>query len=410
MQKIKKMLQDILVLFSTFCLFWLAGCPEKEYIGSVKVSPPSIELFCEDIGDRDVMLAALKGQEKWFIRQLKREEGGSSPKTWTFGRQKYGTGTMLETLRTFMGFYEETETTEVFYKKVIRTFDFYKLGGREADNVLFTGYYTPIMSASRSQTDKYRYPIYKIPDDMFKIRLNDFGRGLPDISLVVRVDETNRQVLPYYTREEIDWLHSLEGRNLEIAWLEDYIDQFFLHIQGGGILDTGEANPVYVNYAGKNGHPFIAVGRLLLEDGKIDREKMSMQAIRLYFRDHPDDIKKYCIQNKSYVFYEEASDGPYGSLNLIVTPGRSIATDKRYFPGGSVCLIAAEIPVVKEGHGPVLPKKPFSRFVLDQDTGGAIRERHIDLYCGAGEEAALQAGSMKSYGDVYMLLLKEEYR
>ncbi|MBN2383906.1 MltA domain-containing protein [bacterium] len=372
----------------------------------IKAAAPPLEFFAEDVDDRGLMIEAIERQERWFRYKLQLDTTGEKSLTWHFAERQVGIAEMLDTLTTFKEIYSQELDSHRLRAELVRSFDFYKVGGTQKQNILFTGYYTPILQASRVKTAEYQYPLYRLPPNLIEVDLSLFSPTLAGKAIWGRFDEVRNKFLPYFSREEIDWQAKLAGTGLEIAFLKDYIDQFFLHIQGGGILELTDGTRININYAGKNGRPFVGVGKLLIQNGEIMQDQMSMHAIKEYFQGHPEKIKTYCTQNESYVFYEEAASGPYGSLGIIVTPERTIAMDKKLFPGGELCLIQARIPVPEHDLDQPPPQKICSRFVLDQDTGGAIIGKHVDLYCGAGERAAIQAGSLNSMGDVYFLLKK----
>ena len=271
--------------------------------------------------------------------------------------------------------------------------------------VLFTGYYQPIMQGSLVPTEKFRYPIYAKPADLItaeKVTLapkmiveKTFGRA------------EGEQFMPYYSRREIDEAGSLLGRGLEIAWIEDPIDVFFLHIQGSGLIRLPDGKQLSVGYAGQNGRPYRSIGRLLIDRGKVAREEMSMRRLRRYLRENPKELNEILSHNESYIFFRVLESGPLGSLEVPVTAGRSLATDARLFPKGALALIQTEVPVI-DGAGRLAGWRPVTRFVLNQDTGGAIRGlQRADLYFGTGDEAAGLAGYMNRPGKMFFVVLKQ---
>jgi len=275
----------------------------------------------------------------------------------------------------------------------------------QLSEVLFTGYYQPILEGSLLPTEKFRYPIYGKPADLVmaeKVTLapktiveKTFGRA------------EGEQFMPYYSRREIDEAGSLRGRGLEIAWLEDPIDVFFLHIQGSGLIRLPDGKQLSVGYAGQNGRPYRSIGRLLIDRGKVGREEMSMRRLRRYLRENPKELNEILSYNESYIFFRVLENGPLGSLEVPVTAGRSLATDARLFPKGALTLIQTEIPVI-DGAGRLAGWRPITRFVLNQDTGGAIRgPQRADLYFGTGDEAAGLAGYMNRPGKIFFLVLKQ---
>jgi len=324
-----------------------------------------------------------------------------------FGSDTFSNRRMKESLRHFKAILEEYGLNETFYQHVKKDFIFYKSA---AEEVLFTGYYEAQLRGSLEQSEVYRYPIYRKPDDLHLVDLSRFPvfqehKGLPRI-LRGRLVE-GRRILPYYSREEIDYQSTLAGKNLEIAWIDNALDVFFLHIQGSGIVEMASGGVLHVNYTESNGHPYRAIGGLLIQQGVLTYENMSMQSIRRYIRDHPDEMEEILIYNPSYVFFRVVETGPIGAIGVPVTPYRSIATDKNLFPRGALCFCQTEIPLFDENQN-IVGWNNFQGFVLNQDTGGAINgPGRVDLFTGHGEESELIAGHMKQPGMFYFLIKRE---
>ncbi|MGH7853992.1 MAG: murein transglycosylase A [Candidatus Binatia bacterium] len=275
----------------------------------------------------------------------------------------------------------------------------------QLSEVLFTGYYQPVIDGSLLPTEKFRYPIYGKPVDLITAE----QVTLEPKAIVERVvgRERGEQFLPYYSRREIDEAGRLRGQGLEIAWVENPIDVFFLHIQGSGLIRLPDGRQLTVGYAAQNGWPYRSIGRLLIDNGKISKEEMSMQRLRRYLTENPRERDEIFAYNESYVFFRALESGPLGSLEVPVTAGRSIATDARLFPKGALAWIQTEVPVV-DSAGRLTGWRPVARFVLNQDTGGAIRGfQRADLYFGTGEEPAGLAGYMNRPGKIFFLILKQ---
>jgi membrane-bound lytic murein transglycosylase A len=265
--------------------------------------------------------------------------------------------------------------------------------------VLFTGYYQPVIEGSLVATEDYRFPIYAKPLDLMVAESAQNGERS-----VGRMEQEG--LVPYYTRREIDALGALKGRGLEIAWVKDSIDVFFLHIQGSGIVRLPDGGQVSVGYAAQNGLPYRSIGRLLIDNGKIAKEAMSMQRLRQYLNDNPQERDEIFAYNESYVFFRVVAGGPLGSLEVPVTAGRSIATDYRLFPKGALALVETEIPVI-DAAGRLAGWRPMRRLMLNQDTGGAIRGlQRADIYFGTGEEPGGMAGYMNRPGRLFFMMLK----
>jgi membrane-bound lytic murein transglycosylase A len=265
--------------------------------------------------------------------------------------------------------------------------------------VLFTGYYEPIMQARREADELYRFPIYGVPDDLISVDPEAFGFDPLPRSLVGRVE--GRELVPYPDRGEIDFGNGLAARTEVLGYLADPVDVFFLQVQGSGTLVFPDGSRLRAGYAASNGREYRSIGKLLIEEGLVSREEMSMQAIRTYLASHPEEIERVFSYNPSYVFFRPLGDvgGPLGCYGLPVTAGRSIATDRRLFPAPVPGYVTGSMPAA-EGDDEV-----FARFVLNQDTGGSIQGAdRVDLFIGAGNAAAEVAGRMQHQGRLYLIL------
>ncbi|HEX6977888.1 MAG TPA: MltA domain-containing protein, partial [Alphaproteobacteria bacterium] len=191
---------------------------------------------------------------------------------------------------------------------------------------------------------------------------------------------------------------ALEGRNLELVWVADPIDAFFLHIQGSGRVRLADGSTIRVGYAAQNGHPYLAIGRPLIDRGAIPKDKVSMQSIRAWLAANPDEAERIMWLNASYVFFRELEgEGPLGAQGVPLTPGRSLAVDRRHIPLGAPIWLDTTLPT--EG------TPPFRRLMVAQDTGGAIRgPLRGDVFWGHGSDAAERAGRMRSTGRMWILL------
>ena len=238
-----------------------------------------------------------------------------------------------------------------------------------------TGYFEPTLNASRTRSTKYSYPLYKKPGDLKKGRL-------------------------YHTRHAIDRKGVLVGRNLEIAWVDSEADAFFLHVQGSGRLRFDDGTASHILYADKNNREYKSLGRMMKEQGLLQEGNVSMQSIRQYLTDHPEQQAELFDMNPSYVFFREAQAGPLGSMGRPLTPWVSVATDRSILPHGSLAFLIAPLPEMNGG------VTPFHGLVLPQDRGGAIKRNRMDIFCGAGERAKFVAGYLDTKGAVYVLVKK----
>lgn len=289
-------------------------------------------------------------------------------------------------------------------------FDWYtpKDPSPDAPGMLITGYYEPILSARRRPDDRYRYPIYEPPPDLIRVAVERFPAVKLDPggvrALVGRVE--GRLLVPYYSREEIDGGGALVGKGSVLAWLDNPFDAFVLHVQGSGILQFDDGVLQRVGYAASNGHPYVSVGKILIEEGVIPREEMSLQSLRRYFAAHPERTAELLGRNPSYIFFRWVEEGPVGSLNVPLTPGRSVALDAEVYPKALPGFLEGTLPDPKEDQ--TAAARTLARWVVHQDSGGAIRGPHrLDLFCGTGAEAEQVAGRLKSPGRFYLVLKKE---
>lgn len=263
---------------------------------------------------------------------------------------------------------------------------------------LFTGYYEPTLRGNLTPSRTYHYPLYKKPNDLLTIKLDDRFPELKGQRVRGRLE--GKTVLPYYSRADIDGKKPpLKGQ--ELIWLDDPDAAFFLHIQGSGrvVLPNGEL--VGVGYADQNGHPYVAIGKLLIEQGELTREEVSLQTIRNWLKNNPQKAEALKNKNPSYVFFtlrDDAKEGPRGSLNVPLTPERSVAIDRRIIPLGTPLWISTDLPDTQQA---------YQRLVFAQDTGGAINGPvRADVFFGLGERAEQLAGTMKQQGKIFALLPK----
>ena len=243
----------------------------------------------------------------------------------------------------------------------------------DGEPMMFTGYFEPELHGSPVQADEYQYPIYRLPDDY------------------IAGEE-------YLTRQQIEEDQALAGQNLEIAWLADPVDLFFLQVQGSGRIRYPDGGGIRVGYGGKNGFEYSSIGRELVDRGTYDAHQVSAEVIRNWVKDNPDDGQQLLWVNESYVFFREVNEvpadkGPLGAMNRSITTGRSIAVDPAFTQLGT------PIWIEKEGAG------PMRRLMIAQDTGSAIKgAQRADIFFGTGDAAGLEAGQIKDAGRMITLL------
>ncbi len=312
-----------------------------------------------------------------------------SPSASTAYRQYSVPGFSLERVRSSLTRFRQLVTAarspEDLQASVRQEFDLYQSAGNDGNGTVgFTGYFQPTYAASRVQTPEFRYPLYRMPTNLG-------GLGNP-------------------TRLDLEGRDGLSGRGLlrglELVWLRDRLQAYLVQVQGSAQLQMTDGSTLSVGYAGHTDYPYVSMGRELVNAGKFRLEDLSLPVLIQYFQQNPADMDVYIPRNNRFVFFEETTGTPAtGSLGVPVTAGRSIATDKSLMPPGALALIQTLIPE-KDESGNLVPQ-PASRYVLDQDTGGAIRGAgRVDLFMGTGTLAGDRAGLINATGRLYYLLLK----
>ena len=386
------------VLIIILLSFFFAGCAAKIQLPLVRLSPSSHPEFNDDM--------LYDGLEHSILKSIEYLKKISPDRTFKFGDDYFTTSHMIRSFEYFLSFIQTKPSKKDLERFVESNYLVYQSSGRDSlREVLFTGYYEPFLQGTVNQNAEYNIPVLTIPDDLIQIDLGLFSEKYKGEKIVGRF--TDRTVVPYYDRKEISDRKGLEGKSRQLAWLKDPVDLFFLQIQGSGRIYLDNGNTINVHYHATNGQPYRSIGKLLIDTEKIPRSEMSMQKIREYLNDHPEEIEDILNYNPSYVFFKTEEDSPLGCLNVRLTPGRSIALDKRIFPLPSLAFIQAKKPLVN-ADGQIHEWTDFSRFVSSQDTGGAIRgPGRVDLFWGNGKYARIAAGHMQHTGKLYFLVLKQ---
>ncbi|MDV5171713.1 murein transglycosylase A [Photobacterium rosenbergii] len=249
-------------------------------------------------------------------------------------------------------------------------------GGDGYGNVMFTGYFSPVIELRHQPDEKYRYPVYGMPECEEKCP----------------------------SRAEI-YAGALEGKGLELGYSASMLDVFMMEVQGSGFVHFDDNDQLqYFAYKGKNGHRYVSIGRILIERGEVPREKMSLRAIDEWVSQQDEEtVRELLEQNPSYVFFK-----PQDNLDVMGTAGiplqahASVAADRDYLPMGSVLL--AEVPQLDEAGN--WNGKHVLKLLMALDTGGAVKKNHLDLYHGMGAQAGVDAGHYKHFGRVWKLGLQ----
>lgn len=274
------------------------------------------------------------------------------------------------------------------------------LPDRDSPQGLVTGFYEPEVEASHERTSKFSVPLLSRPADLIDVSDENRPAGLDPYLAFAR--DSAAGLVEYYDRQKID-SGVLSGRGLEIAWLENPVDAYFIHVQGAARLIMPDRKVIRVTYAAKSGQRFTGAGKVLVELGEMPLEKVTMQSIRAWFKAHPERVNEILWHNRSYIFFREApvegSDlGPVAAAKVPLTPGRSIAVDRLLHTFGTPFFIDAPTLVAFDN-------KPFARLMIAQDTGSAIvGAARGDLFAGSGDAAGEIAGVVRNAATFYALL------
>lgn len=243
--------------------------------------------------------------------------------------------------------------------------------------IRYSGYYEPVLKASRTRKPGYEQPLYMCPPDL-KQRTARYGK--------------------YYTRAEIENNKVLAGKNLELAWAADPVAAFFLEIQGSGRLVFDDGSQAFINYAGQNHHKYKALGRLMRERKLIPNG--NIVEIKEWLKAHPDRVREILNLNPSYVFFKFGNRGPTGAMGAVVDDWMSLAVDRRFIPLGAVVAFGVNIPDPKKG------KTALRGIGFAQDVGGAIKRNRIDIFCGNSERSDYVASYLDAGGPAWILRAK----
>ena len=398
----------VLILFSGL----LGGCdlfkgstpPETPKAGLVRLDPDDYPAFMDSMDFKGLVPAVAESLTYYRRVPPKRK--------FSFGGDVYTAEHLIRSLGILTRYLETQPSTRALNAFIKDQYRVYASGFNQEPGVLFTGYFEPTYAGSRTPDDRFIYPLYATPQDLIQIDLSRFGEKYKGLGKIRgRVEE--KQVVPYFTRAEINQDPEFEGE--PVLWMESRVDRFFLEVQGSGRIETPQGEILRVHYAGSNGQAYRSIGRYLINQGEIPKEKMSMQAIREWLDANPQRMDEILHQNPSFVFFKTEQGGPYGCLGTAVSPVRSIATDPKVFPRGALAFVRTALPDASELYrnadgawdGPSRDQwSPVSLFVMNQDTGGAIKGAgRADLFCGNGDWAEFTAGHMNVRGSLYFLVL-----
>jgi len=394
------------VFLSLIACVMLTGCKsvEPDYGRALKPGEPALQKL--DRSDWPDLAVAARGVDGSLGRALQRSmDWFKKPSTEQFYPIE---GITHEHAKASLyAFREALQLTTVkdFMLALEQEFDVYSsVGWDKEGTVLFTGYYSPEFRASATKTDRYRFPLYKRPSDLVSDPITGEVRGR----------NVAGNIVAYPKRAELEQSGMLNG--LELVYLPSRLDAYIIEVNGSAKLTLTDGQIMHVGFAGTNGYDYTSIGRLLVERGVMKAHEVSLPSIKQYFQDKPEQLDQYIQKNDRFVFFApyDGTEWPAGSLGFKAEPMRTLATDKDIFPRGGVLIV--DVPMAR-GTAAGTDIEPVTaggasggaHFMLDQDTGGAIRAPgRADIYFGIGQGAEARAGRQAHEGRLYYLFLKPE--
>ncbi len=382
----------LLVAFGLFLTSCATVPPQPVKITPlVRVDPAQAPAFQDDLDTASLKEGA--AQSFAYYKSLPPEQlfvvGGD---TYTATDMAYSMDYLVQQL-------EASKTAGDWQAMLKKEFTIYQSVGTDADRtVVFSSYFEPTIPARLKRDKEYRFPFYARPADLVDVDLSLFDPGYQGARVVGRKE--GRALVPYHKRSEIDGEKVLAQKHLELAWGKDAFDVLDLQIEGSGWLDLGGGELRRIRYDGDNGHKFRSIGQYLISSGRIPKDKFSREAFRQYLKDHPKERQKVLNVNDRYIFFriDTSTSAPYayGNLKVPLTARRSIATDPKLFPKGALTWIQ------------VSRDPPVSRFMLNQDEGGAIQgPGRVDIFAGSGEEGLKFASKLWNKGTLFFFVKKK---
>ncbi len=345
------------------------------------IAPSPIATDDQILRDRRSMLSAIDHSLQYLQSQKAVQAYQKYPvKTVTRDR-------VIRSLKRFRQLLATARSGSALSDAIAREFVFYQSIGKDNQGtVAFTGYFEPVHTASRTPTAEYRYPLYALPAQFAQWKK------------------------PHPTRLELEGADGLQAsksklRGSELVWMRDRLEAFLIQVQGSARLNLTDGTTMTIGVAGLTDQPYTGIGRELVKDGKLKLEDLNLPNVLKYFQNNPKDLDIYLPRNRRFVFFRNTyGAAALGSLGVPVTADRSIATDKSLMPPGALALIQTQLPILNAQQ---YEQRLVSRYVLDQDTGGAIvGAGRVDIFTGTGTQAGSEAGLINATGQLYYLLLK----
>jgi len=387
----------VVVFLGGGCRF-ISQKPAEEKVSLVQISGKNLPKFTDDLEGN--------GLKEAISAQIEKLKKGDLDQPIKFGEMEIPRKRLLNTLECFYELLEKNDCS-LLSKEIPKKFIILQATGvNQKGDVIFTGYYQPVLEARTQFDGEFQYPLYRIPGDLQVIDLGGINPKYAGEKIGLRADEG--KITPYFDRQAIDMRKALQGKGLELVYLKDYLDRYMLQVQGSGVMKVENGKEIKVRYAGSNCFPYTSLREILVDKKRLPPGKATAKDIREYFDKNPEEAKEYLCQNRRYIFFEEYTGNVKGSEGVDLTAGRSIATDKTLFPGGGLAFIQSRKPVIN-AQGEVIKWESMVRFMVDQDAGAAIKgPGRVDIFWGTGKEAGDIAGSIKEKGKLFYILIKED--
>jgi len=378
-------------------LFFLLTCLLALFNGCAKaplnrLAPENFPVFLDDSQNETLLTGAVRHLH--YLNKLPNDS------LFTFGSDAYPISHLRDSMTSFIDILKQDPAPEELARIISENYTAYQAGGRKEHakgEMLFTGYYEPFLQGSLTKKAPYLFPLYSTPPTLLKVKDAKSGK-----ILFKRRDQSNR-LQPFWTRKEIEENGYAAGS--ELVYVKDPVDAFILHIQGSGKIQLTDGSIRSIHYAASNGLEYLSIGKLLVDQGKINLKDASIPTIRAYLVAHPDEQNAILYHNKKFIFFSWAPAGdPVGSIGEPLVAGRSIAIDPDILPQQAFAFLQSKKPEL-DSDGNIIRWVTMQRFVFPQDTGSAIKGAgRADIYWGNSSYAKTAAGSMKETGTLYFLV------
>ena len=377
----------VFLIFAVFT-FWYFYDPYKP-LHQIDLLPT----YTDD-HDRASLIHVLESQKHYLESRPESEEI-------SIGSFRVSNDVLFESVNDMLDFLQTNPDHAQLTQFITSNYLFFQAGGRKSKwgrKMLVTGYYEPLFNGSLTKEAPYLTPLYRRPSELVQ-RIGPTGK-----KEVGRYD-SERNLIDFWTRKEIDTEHHLAGN--ELVYLQDPFDAYLLHVQGSGKIAFPDGSVKAVGFAGANGLTYKSIGKYLVDQKIMKLKEVNIPAIRGYLDKHPDELYPLLHQNPRYIFFQWGDNkGPRGSSGEPLTAGRSIAIDPQALPAGTIAYLKSEKPVLDAKHT-IKHWQPMNRFVFPQDSGSAIKGTgRVDVFWGSGDYAKTAANHMAHSGELYFLIKK----